>query len=201
MFCVISTSFTSTMADKVNIRAGTEADIEQICQIDTDASSRFASIPALADLADGSHGPLEPAKVQDWLANGGVYVAQNDQGLVGLIAVQKRDGVLYVAELSVNESQQGRGLGGMLLGQVFDQARQMARRDGKDTARVSLTTFPDVPWNGPWYRRRGFREVDPQTLGLWHVEKAQQDDRDLARPGYRRCCMLREESVTCDLKQ
>lgn len=190
-----------TMADRSTIRAGSTFDIERICQIDTDASSRFASIPALEDLADGSHGPLKPEKVEEWLASGNVYVAEDyDDGLAGFIAVQVRDGLLYVAELSVRESRQGRGVGGMLLDRVFEQAYQMARATQAGISRVSLTTYPDVPWNGPWYRKRGFHEVDPQTLGPWHAEKAQLDDRDLARPGYRRCCMLREQSVSEDPK-
>lgn len=183
------------MAHKVAMRAAKSENIDQICHIDTNASSKFASIPALADLADGSHGPLESTTVSEWLATGTIYVLENGIHMLGFTAVQPKDGILYVAELSVLESQQGRGLGSLLLDKVFDDARQMAQDAGRETARVSLTTYPDVPWNGPWYRKRGFQEVNPETLGSWHVQKVRQDDSDLARPGYRRCCMLREEAV------
>ena len=179
----------------MHLRAATNTDIPRICHVDTDASSRFASIPALSDLADGSHGPLEPHKVQEWLDQGDVYVVEDGTSLSGFVAAQPKDGVLYVAELSVLESRQGHGIGSMLLDRIINQARQEAGASGGTSARVSLTTYADVAWNGPWYRKRGFREVEPESVGSWHVEKARQDDRDLARPGFRRCCMLREEDV------
>jgi N-acetylglutamate synthase-like GNAT family acetyltransferase len=178
-----------------SIRAADSSDVEQICRIDTDASAKFASIPALADLSDGSHGPLEGSTVQDWLATGTIYVLENESGMLGFTAVQPKDSVLYVAELSVIMAVQGRGMGSLLFERVFEHARQMARDAGRPVTRVSLTTYPDVPWNGPWYKKRGFREIDPASLGPWHVEKVRQDERDLARPSYRRCCMLREEEL------
>lgn len=188
------------MASSPSIRAASATDIEQICRIDTDASSRFASIPALVDLANGSHGPLESRAVEHWLATGTIYVLDDGISTLGFTAVQPKDGVLYIVELSVLASQQGRGLGSLLLVRVFDHARQSAKDSGSSIARVSLTTYPDVPWNGPWYRKRGFQETSPQSLGPWHVGKARQDDQDLARPGYRRCCMLREEAVDLSAK-
>jgi hypothetical protein len=30
---------------------------------------------------------------------------------------------------------------------------------------VTLTTFVDVPWNGPWYVRQGFRFLRSNELG------------------------------------
>lgn len=196
--CVYSILFISTlyvvMTNDVTIRAVTASDIDQICQIDTDASSKFASIPALADLADGSHGPLEFSTVQHWLASGTVYAAEDEKDMLGFTAVQPKDGILYIAELSVREIHQGRGLGTLLLEKVFKHARQTSESIGSSVAKVSLTTYPDVPWNGPWYQKRGFEEVSAETLGSWHVQKVQQDDEELARPGYRRCCMLREEA-------
>ena len=40
---------------------------------------------------------------------------------------------------------------------------------------MTLTTFRDVEWNGPWYTRRGFREVceaewGPQLRRVWEQE-------------------------------
>lgn len=183
------------MPESVSIRVATTSDVEQICRIDTDASSRFSAVPALADLADGSHGPLATRTVDYWMVTGTVYLIEEAGATLGFTAVQPKDGVLYIAELSVVASRQGQGLGGMLLEQVFDVAARQGRDSGSTVARVSLTTYPDVPWNGPWYRKRGFQEVSPESIGSWHVEKARQDDKDLARPGYRRCCMLREETL------
>ena len=44
---------------------------------------------------------------------------------------------------------------------------------------MTLTTFRDVPWNGPFYAGLGFRAVDELTPGLAAVrdhEKAIGDD-------------------------
>jgi GNAT superfamily N-acetyltransferase len=48
-----------------------------------------------------------------------------------------------------------RGLGGRLLEAVCDWAR------AHGYPAVTLSTFRDVPWNGPFYRRHGFRDLRP----------------------------------------
>lgn len=61
--------------------------------------------------------------------------------------------------------------------------------------RVSLVTYREVPWNGPWYRSRGFREVEAAMVGPEHVKKmGSETEQALARPGFSRCCMVWEES-------
>ena len=79
----------------------------------------------------------------------------------------------------------------MLLEAAFQWAESIAREKGRETARVSLTTYLDVPWNGPWYRKHGFVEVNAEQIGSWHVEEM----KYLVRPGWRRCCMLWEKGL------
>jgi hypothetical protein len=43
-----------------------------------------------------------------------------------------------------------------------------AARDA-GAARVTLTTYADVPWNGPWYARHGFAEFTDLTPALAEV--------------------------------
>lgn len=179
------------MADEYSIRTATSADIDEICRIDVAASATFGAIPALEELTNGSAGHFEPATVADWLAAGCIYALEDAEGgMLGFTAVQSRDDCLYIAEISVLPAYHGRGLGSRLLERVFEHARTAA---GGAVARVSLTTYSDVPWNGPWYRKRDFREVAPEVLGPWHVARAAQDAQELARLGWRRCCMLWEE--------
>jgi hypothetical protein len=40
---------------------------------------------------------------------------------------------------------------------LVDEAERWAVRSRLSA--VTLTTFRDVPWNGPWYARLGFREL------------------------------------------
>ena len=107
-----------------------------------------------------------------------------------MIAALPRDDTIYIHEVVMRSEFAGRGIGRVLLKMVFDWARQAEKQ-------VSLTCYADVPWNGPWYRKNGFKEVDVGSIGPWHVSKMEYDEkvRGLPREGYRRCCMLWTEDV------
>ena len=105
------------------------------------------------------------------------------------------DGAVYIAEVSVIESFQGKGVGGKLVDAAIQWALVRCMHDGLKSARVSLTTYADVSWNGKWYAKRGFKEVNPAVIGPWHAEMAADDKMKLERPGYRRCCMLWENET------
>ncbi len=101
------------------------------------------------------------------------------------IAGQEVDTVgdrLHVWELSVQQASQRQGLGRALM----DHATRFARDRG--LAALTLTTFRDVLWNGPFYGRLGFEEVAPQDLSS---DLAQILAHEVARglPGDRRCAM------------
>ncbi len=40
---------------------------------------------------------------------------------------------------------------------------------------ITLTTYSDVPWNGPYYRRLGFRTLAEHELtpALWGIRRAE----------------------------
>lgn len=61
---------------------------------------------------------------------------------------------LHLRELSVDPGHGRRGIGSALVAEVIDAARSGS------FAGVSLTTFRDVPFNAPFYRRLGFREAE-----------------------------------------
>ena len=52
-----------------------------------------------------------------------------------------------------------RGLGTRLLKTVCQWS------DERGYPGVTLSTFRDVPWNGPYYARHGFRVLAPEELG------------------------------------
>ena len=60
---------------------------------------------------------------------------------------------LYVAQLSVHPDHAGNRLAARMLDRVA------AFHGPRGVQRLTLTTFRDVPWNGPYYERIGFREV------------------------------------------
>jgi len=84
--------------------------------------------------------------------------------IVGFALVRDLGGCAHLDELDVLPSHGQRGLGAGLLAAVCDWAHE-ARYPA-----VTLSTFRDVPWNGPFYQRRGFHVVEPSTLSSEHVE-------------------------------
>lgn len=71
--------------------------------------------------------------------------------VVGLAATGTVDGALHLEELAVDPALGRQGVGSRLLEQVCGRALE------EGFTAVTLTTFRDVSWNGPWYTRRGFR--------------------------------------------
>lgn len=86
-------------------------------------------------------------------ADGLVLVALDDGALVGFAACQACADALHLWELAVRHDAQGRGIGRALL----DAVAVLARRRGLPA--VTLSTFRDIPWNAPFYARRGFAEI------------------------------------------
>jgi predicted N-acetyltransferase YhbS len=60
--------------------------------------------------------------------------------------------------MSVDPAHSRRGLGTRLVQSVIDAAR------GGGFAGLTLTTFKDIPWNGPFYEKMGFRVMDSTTV-------------------------------------
>lgn len=72
---------------------------------------------------------------------------------VGFALMKFPGGTAWLDQLSVLERWQGRGLGTALI----DRAAASAGARGFDT--LYLSTYRDVPWNAPFYVRRGFEQV------------------------------------------
>jgi GNAT superfamily N-acetyltransferase len=66
----------------------------------------------------------------------------------------------YVEQLDVLPDFAGRRIGAALLDAVAERARA-AGLEG-----LSLSTFREVPWNAPYYRRLGFVEAAALTPGM-----------------------------------
>lgn len=79
---------------------------------------------------------------------------------VGYVRIEIVDGLAHIEGLSVTPKQMKRGIGSSLV----DAACEWARAQGYPA--ITLCTFADVPWNGPYYTRRGFVELDKLTPGL-----------------------------------
>lgn len=170
------------------IRQALEENIASIIAIDSSATVKFGTIPALADLASDQE---SPEKIQQWLRVGRVYLLEADAEPLGFVAAHQIDSVIHIDEIAVMSDSQGKGIGKMLLNAVVGWAKEISCQADVWAARVTLTTYADVPWNGPWYRKFGFKEIEAQSIGSWLVA-VENEEHDLVRPSYRRCCMLLE---------
>lgn len=83
-----------------------------------------------------------------------VWVACMENDLpVGMVIASVREGAAYIEEMDVLPSHGRRGLGGQLVASVCAWARAQGH------SAVTLSTFRDVPWNGPFYANHGFKEL------------------------------------------
>jgi GNAT superfamily N-acetyltransferase len=86
-----------------------------------------------------------------------VLVGVLDGDVVGAAWVDHHDVAWHLAEMAVHPRAQRKGVGAALLLDVVRRAHQAG------VEAVTLTTFRDVSFNGPFYARHGFEVVDEAT--------------------------------------
>lgn len=89
---------------------------------------------------------------------------------------------LHVWELAVRREWQGQGTGRQLIETAIEYARVNHLRC------VTLTTFRQVPWNEPFYRRLGFEVIDMKSVEP-RLALILQDEIQQGLPGDLRCAM------------
>ena len=121
------------------------------------------------------------------LGRGELWVAVDaEDHPVGFVHVEQRDGCAFIKELSVHPSHGRRGLGRELIETVATWAK------AKGLPAVTLTTFRDVAWNGPFYRRVGFRDLrDDEITPMLQAVRDNERQAGIDRAGAR-VCMRRE---------
>jgi len=87
------------------------------------------------------------------IPQGRVWVATEDDKPFGFACVEAFDDALHLWEVAVRLDAQKRGAGRALVMAVAADARARA------LPALTLTTFRDIPWNGPFYAGLGFVEV------------------------------------------
>jgi GNAT superfamily N-acetyltransferase len=135
----------------IEIRLATLADVPILPEIERDSAEAFrgSSQDAIADDAV-TPASFYPPKV----AKGLVWVAEDAGEIIGFAACGAFQDALHLWEIAVRHDRQGRGAGRALIAAVTANARV------RGLPSVTLTTFRDIPWNGPFYGRLGFVELD-----------------------------------------
>ena len=138
------------------IRAARPDEIALLPQIENAADERYArrGMPQVLAMPPASIASLEQGR-----RDGRLWVAVSPLNrVVGFALMKFPGGTAWLDQLSVLDRWQGRGLGGALI----DRTARRARELGHD--RLYLSTYLDVPWNAPFYGRRGFSSV---PRGQW----------------------------------
>jgi GNAT superfamily N-acetyltransferase len=131
------------------IRAARPDDHAALQDIERRAGQLFRDV-GMPEIAED-----DPPSIDELTSATALYVATDDADApVGYARVELVDGHAHLEQLSVEPAAGGQGIGTALIETVVDWAR--ARGD----AEVTLTTFRDVPFNGPLYAKRGFRVVE-----------------------------------------
>lgn len=159
-----------------DIREVRETEIADLPAIEADAAEAFREI-GLGFIADQP--PMTAAQYGEIAADGAVLIAVSESGdLLGFAALGRIDGQAWLKEMSVRREQAGQGIGQALL----SAASRWAGDNGFEF--LLLTTFVGVPFNGPFYRRAGFREVDPDPRWpqLAKIRKAERQSGIEVRP-------------------
>ena len=137
------------------IRAMREADLDRLVEIDRAGTALLAEhgFPSLVDDL------IDRAGMERLTGGRAVWVASDAADRANGFAVAEDIGpCLYLHELSVDPAFGRRGLGTALLGAVVDHARWAFHTV------VALETFRTVPFNAPFYAKRGFMAVEPAQV-------------------------------------
>jgi len=163
-----------------SVRLARSEDLIELAAVERSAASVFRDV-GLTWLADGE--TMDLALLTALCRDGTLWVAADEMDEpVGFLAAHELDGRFYIAEVSIARFHQRQGLGARLIAAAVDHARAAG------FGAVTLTTYRDLPWNGPYYARLGFKGVDPRAAGPGHLRKLQAEVEAGHDPA-RRCVM------------
>jgi GNAT superfamily N-acetyltransferase len=131
-------------SDRPEVRTARPGELPLLAAVEEAADGLFATL---------GMGPFPEASQIDHLT-GAVLVLVAGDPPVGFASVGILDGAAHLRQLAVLPAQGGRGLGTALVEAVAGWGRTHG------LPAVTLTTFRDVPWNGPFYRSLGFRPLE-----------------------------------------
>jgi GNAT superfamily N-acetyltransferase len=145
----------------IRLRAGNEADLTLLLDLDLDASTAFERVGMFLDLPETHEFPVrERERFRKSLVAGWAVIAEDTAGLaLGFIALGEIDARPYVEQLSVRVSHARRGIGTMLLDHAWTMPVLERAHD------LWLTTYDHLPWNRPFYERNGFVVVPEHRCG------------------------------------
>lgn len=172
-----------TAIPAARVRPATPDDAPALPLIERSAGALFCALPDLAWLADSDGTSL--ARHCELIGQGTVWVAvDRGDAPVAFLEAEVFGDELHVWEMSVHRDWQSRGLGRSLLAAAIGHSVRAG------LATLTLTTFRDVPWNGPFYARMGFAPIAGAALSE-RLRRVLADEAAAGLPVMRRWAMQR----------
>ena len=164
-----------------SIRLARAEDAEAFHRVEEDAAALLREEPSLAGI------PVPPStSAEDYrrtIAARQCLTATVAEEVVGFAAAGRIGRELHLHELSVARAHQRKHIGSTLLRALKIDASNSGLRA------ITLNTYRDIPWNGPFYARHGFVEVE-NFEGRPHLAQSLEDAAALGMPRDRRCAMI-----------
>jgi len=126
-------------------------DIARLQSIEDAAGEAFRAL-GMDTVADDD--PPSEATLTEFIRTGRAWVYTQSGVVCGYLIAFDVDDCTHIEQVSVDPDYSGRGIGAALIEHLESVARERHR------VALTLTTYRDVPWNGPYYSRLGFVE-DP----------------------------------------
>ena len=170
------------LAGRVAIRTGRPDDLTFLVEIERAAGETFRYL-GMDLIADDDPGSVEELAPYAEAGRALVAVDGNDRPL-GYLLLDVVDAAAHIEQVSVHPDHARQGIGRALIGQAASWTRI------RGLPALTLTTYVDVPWNGPYYERLGFRYLseEDETPGLRAIR---QRERAAGLDAWPRACMRR----------
>ncbi len=156
------------------IRRARADELDRLRDIELAAGGLFADV-GMAYISNHDPPPVE--LLEGYLRGGRAWVSTDleDRPIAYLIS-DPVDGNAHIEQVSVHPEYGRRGIGRSLI----DHTEVWAA--GWGALAMTLTTFAEVPWNGPYYARSGFTsmteaDMGPELAFRWAEERARGLDR------------------------
>lgn len=154
------------------IRRATPQDFSKLADVENRADQLFSNIPGFEDFLTFPDMTAEdylnlPPSHQTW-----VY---ESDAILALASTYDIDDATYLGQLSVDPAHQGTGIGSKLL-EIVCETAGIACKTG-----VVLCTFENIPWNAPFYKKRGFDFLSSDQMGPQLAKRAHIDHEKWSR--------------------
>lgn len=138
------------------MRAARDDDLPALPSIERAAGRTFAAL-GMTLVAEDEPPSIE--ELREYQRDGRAWVRTDDDDRpVAYLLADEVDGCAHLEQVTVHPDWARRRFGQELLERLTVWATE------RRLPAITLTTFTDVPWNGPYYRRLGFRVLDEAQL-------------------------------------